>query len=213
MGGKGGVGGSPLVKVCTDIQPLCQAYSCFSIVPAPPPYTLPQKTSAAPFSTLGGDATPAAPAWSEAAGGVHGQFLELATSLIEGRMDPSAYEDDVRALLGEWKWNVAYLLVSGILLNFFIPVLCVGRGAGWGWDVSLVGLPPCAISCDCGADLRLPSRAFVPRARLPAGINSHFPCSLLPPTPPHLHLSLLSCAPPRPPLPPPPAPRPRCLQA
>ena len=212
MGGKGGVGGSALVKVCTDIQPLCQAYSCFSIVLAPPPYTLPQKTSAAPFSTLGGDATPAAPAWSEAAGGVHGQFLELATSLIEGRMDPSAYEDDVRALLGEWKWNAAYLhaahlLFSGMLLNLFRPVLCVGRGAAWGWDVSLVGLPPCAISCDCGDDLRLPSRAFVP-VPCPAA------CWHKQPLPMFTLASHPSSPAPLPAfLPPPPAPRPRCPQA
>jgi paired amphipathic helix protein Sin3a len=40
------------------------------------------------------------PAWNDAAGAVHTQFLELATALIEGRLDPSAYEDDTRALLG-----------------------------------------------------------------------------------------------------------------
>ena len=41
------------------------------------------------------------PAWNDASQAVHSQFLELATALIEGRMDSSAYEDDVRALLGE----------------------------------------------------------------------------------------------------------------
>jgi hypothetical protein len=95
-------------------------------------YTLPQKTSAVPFSTLGGDASPAAPAWSEAAGGVHSQFLELATSLIEGRMDPSAYEDDVRALLGEcnaaYPLNQCYPSLSSHLYCVSVAVLGVGMG-------------------------------------------------------------------------------------
>lgn len=52
------------------------------------------------------------PDWNEAAGGVHGQFLELATGLIEGRMDSSNYEDDVRALLGELAAELVTLKVA-----------------------------------------------------------------------------------------------------
>ncbi|KAL4448880.1 hypothetical protein ABPG77_007597 [Micractinium sp. CCAP 211/92] len=59
-----------------------------------------QKACSISFSTLGGDEPKPVPEWNEAAGGVHTQFMELATSLIEGRMDASNYEDDVRALLG-----------------------------------------------------------------------------------------------------------------
>ncbi|PSC76597.1 Paired amphipathic helix isoform C [Micractinium conductrix] len=59
-----------------------------------------QKACSISFSTLGGDEQKPVPEWNEAAGSMHTQFLELATALIEGRMDASAYEDDVRALLG-----------------------------------------------------------------------------------------------------------------
>jgi paired amphipathic helix protein Sin3a len=58
-----------------------------------------QKASHVSFSTLGGDTQPV-PEWTEAAGTVHTQFLDLATSLIEGRVDASNYEDETRALLG-----------------------------------------------------------------------------------------------------------------
>ena len=51
--------------------------------------------------------------------------MELATSLVEGRMDASNYEDDVRALLGE-------LLGQG-------PACPPGLAAP-------AGLPPCAPS-------------------------------------------------------------------
>jgi len=38
--------------------------------------------------------------WSESAEGIHNQFLELATDLIEGRSDPGDYEDSTRQCLG-----------------------------------------------------------------------------------------------------------------
>lgn len=52
-----------------------------------------------------GDTAPAAAEggsveWSESAEGIHNQFLELATDLIEGRSDPGDYEDSTRQCLG-----------------------------------------------------------------------------------------------------------------
>lgn len=64
-----------------------------------PPCAPQQKACSIPISTLGGNQQPE-PAWTEEAGATHSRFMELATALVEGRMDPSAYEDDTRALLG-----------------------------------------------------------------------------------------------------------------
>eukprot|EP00887_Chlorella_sp_A99_P007276 scaffold2.g7276.t1 len=58
-----------------------------------------QKGNAASFSTLDSAASSAGQ-WTPAAAGVHGEFLGMVTRLVEGRLDPSDYEDDCRALLG-----------------------------------------------------------------------------------------------------------------
>ncbi len=40
--------------------------------------------------------------WVTAARSVHGLFMDMVTDLLEGRLDVSNFEDNCRALLGEW---------------------------------------------------------------------------------------------------------------